>query len=502
MTLSARSDGRLDPAEFDLLSSPLLRAEMPGVELAFDGASMRRHLQAALLDGGRYTIEGCLPGHATYIAGSCSLMRYEIELRDNDSGEVIPKLVNARVWRSRSDAAAYFTERLAPVAEKMSSRVESVPLAHSAAVIEPLNMTVSVWPVDGELPTLIGATDPPAILELLSRALPAARAGDFVPRSCSVSLGHYGRQHRCLLKYELEGADERSLLIYGKVAADGRGALTEPVIAAIRDEVLAHTPDAFAIPRSFGFFSHLQLVLLESIPGVPQVAQLLKARLRGEGGEPAAPSLEEAIDSCARVAALLHSSGISEGRPRRLDDELAMLHAAEVAIGTASPGFALRFGRWINGVERHASSSRPSPPCFSHGDFSYTQLIFAGRDCGLVDFDTMCRAEPALDLGQFLAYLRVAMMKSQKTATPEDSTMVEGLCARFLGTYVEESAPEHAAAALERVPIYELISLLRLAFHSWQKFKPSRLSAVAPVIEERLRHHSIGTVEDGGSRGR
>ena len=52
--------------------------------------------------------------------------------------------------------------------------------------------------------------------------------------------------------------------------------------------------------------------------------------------------------------------------------------------------------------------------CFGHGDYTYTQLIFDGTSSGLVDFDTICRAEPALDLGQFLAYSRLAVLKARK----------------------------------------------------------------------------------------
>jgi hypothetical protein len=38
----------------------------------------------------------------------------------------------------------------------------------------------------------------------------------------------------------------------------------------------------------------------------------------------------------------------------------------------------------------------------------------------------------------------------------------------------------------ERVAVYELISLLRLAFHAWQKFKIDRLDSVVVALEDRL----------------
>ena len=38
----------------------------------------------------------------------------------------------------------------------------------------------------------------------------------------------------------------------------------------------------------------------------------------------------------------------------------------------------------------------------------------------------------------------------------------------------------------DRVPVYEVISLLRMALHSWQKLKGTRLEYVIAVLEERV----------------
>jgi Phosphotransferase enzyme family len=494
---------RPDHSDLDLLSNPVLRKEIPGIEEAFDEPQMRQYLNRVLLaeSGGRYTVQACVPGHATYLPGGRCLLRYEIELHDHDGGNAIPAVVNARLFGKRSDSQKYFMERLEPLVETMRGRPETACFTQPAATVSPLNMVASVFPIDGELPTLVGATHPSRILSILENALPEVHEGLFNPRTVRVRLGHYGRQHRCLLKYEIDGTippadNERSVLVYGKVAADGRGASTEPVIGAIRDMVLAPSSDGFAIPRSFGFIPDLQLVLLESIPGVPRVAQLLKARFKGkDSGDPSEVTLEESIDSCARVAALLHTSPVSVGLPRGADDELAMLDDALAMIQGTSPGLGLRFERWLDAVRRYEASSVPSAPCFCHGDFSYTQLIFEKKRCGLVDFDTMCQAEAALDLGQFLAYLRVAMMKSLKTPTHEDLAATEALCGQFLDTYSRRCGLSRASAVLERVPLYELISLMRLAFHSWQKFKSSRLEYVIAVLEQRLEYHAIGSAK-------
>jgi hypothetical protein len=487
-----------DRLDLNILSSPVLEREFPGITQAFDEPAMRELLQTALLGGARapYRLERCVPGNATYIADCCCALRYALELRADDGRAPIRALVNGRVFPDAKVCRSYFDERLAPLAEAMRGRTETTAFGQSVAMIGPLDMTVSVFPIDGELPSLVHATDPEQMLPIFQEALPHLHGTRYVPQRCRVELGHYGRQHRCVLRYVLDdGApdadNDRQVVVYGKLAADGRGALTEPLLEALHERVLTGSSrDAFVIPRSLGFYPELKLVLLEEIPGVPRVAQLLKARMRGEHPAPEEKlTLERAVDSCARVAALLHGSAISLGETRPLEGELAELRSAHAAIERVSPDFGARFGSWLEDLTRYAALSHPSSHCLSHGDFSYTQLIFANGDCGLVDFDTICQGEPALDLGHFLAYLRLARVKAVTSAdarTAEAIPPIEGLCARFLDSYLEAGGSLDGRRAHERVALYELISLLRLAFHAWQKFKIDRLDSVVVALEDRL----------------
>ena len=81
----------------------------------------------------------------------------------------------------------------------------------------------------------------------------------------------------------------------------------------------------------------------------------------------------------------------------------------------------------------------------------------------------------------------MAVQKGRKSAAPAPAELTEQLCEQFLQSYIAASADQLADAALlrTRVPVYELISLLRLALHSWQKLKGSRLEFVLTILEER-----------------
>jgi hypothetical protein len=493
-TLADRPPPELSRAQLDPLQSPALQRELPGVLIAFDGAAMCAYLQEALFGASqaRYTVTRCEPAQSVY-TGDCCIVRYELDVNDGTGRQAIQPLVIGRVYPTLSAASSYLNNQLAPLVARMRGREEIAVFERPAAVIEALNMVVHAFPIDGELPMLVDATDPRLMREILSNVVAGVEGAQFAIQDCQVELGHYGRQHRCVLRYHLTGtpptarAPER-VLIYGKVAADGRGALAGPVIAALRERVLhAGSGHTFTIPRLLGFLPELQLALFEAIPGVPQVAQLLKARLRGQAaGQAGQPALEEALEACARVAAALHTSGIALGQSRMCEHELASLRQGLATVEPIAPEFGARFGAWLAQAEAHAAASAPLRPCFSHGDFSYTQLIFEGQQTGLVDFDTVCQAEPALDLGQFLAYVRMAGRKGQKSDAAADQ--IEQLCAQFLQDYCAAAGEqlEDEQRLRMRVPIYELISLLRLALHSWQKLKGSRLEYVIAIIEERV----------------
>ncbi|MFL5803280.1 MAG: phosphotransferase [Roseiflexaceae bacterium] len=480
--------------QLDPLRSPALQQELPGVKAAFDAETMRDYLQVVLFGkaNSTYTIESCDPGQSVY-PGDCCIIRYQLEVKNNASGQTLEPLVIGRVFQDLLTAATYLRDKLAPLVERMRGREEIAPFATPAALIEPLNMVVYVFPIDGELPVLVDVTDQERMREVLGEMLHDTLGDGLAVQDCRVELGHYGRQHRCVLRYYITcttpGDDTpRPMLIYGKVAADDRGALAGPVIAALQEQVLDREDGyQFHIPRSFGYRPELRLALFESIPGVPQVAQLLKARLKGaETTQPGQLTLEESLDACAQIAAALHSSAIGLGQRRTLEDEIAGLRQGFATVRHISPDLGAQFEAWLNQAEAYAAGSQPLSLCFGHGDFSYTQLIFEGAQSGLVDFDTICQAEPALDLGQFLAYVRVAVLKGQKATTP--AALTEQLCTRFLQAYIAAMGDqlEDEQRLRLRVPTYEIISLLRLGLHSWQKLKGSRLEYVISILEERV----------------
>ena len=489
----------------DLPRSALFQKKVPALAEAFDAEGMKPTLQERLIGPaeGRYSIVECIPGKALYLLDHIINMQYKLKILDNTNNQTIATLVNGRLFQDLAECKTYLEQTLLPIAARMDDRPEIKPFARPVAMIEHLNMALSAFPIDGLIPTLVDATDTNKIAGILAETLPAALSGQFSIKDVRLLLANYGRYKRCVLRYSVEGIQvemqtPQNVTVYGKVDADGSGALTVSIISALREKL--HEPEVlyrFRIPGSLGYFPDLHLLMMEALPGKPFFKELLQTwtgnskRHESEHGKPSddnTMTLEQAVKTCALIAATLHSSDIKLGPRRTLEIQVAELLEEADVLCQVLPEIGAQVKSWINQTVEFAQAYPEMPLCFSHGDFTYTQLIFDGREGGLVDFDSICQAEPAQDLGHYLAYQRLNIIKGQDPNFPFAPEAIERLCALFLDTYIDVSKGWIADEGhlRGRVAIYELISLIRLALHSWEKMKGSRLKQTISLLDERI----------------
>jgi phosphotransferase family enzyme len=480
----------------DLPRSALLQKKVPALAEAFDAGRMKSTLQETLLgaEEGRYSIVECVPGKALYLLDHIINMQFKLKILDTADNQTIAALVNARLFQDLSACKTYLDSTLVPIAARMEGRPEIKPFVRPVATLEHLKMSLAVYPIDGMIPTLVDATEPNKIAGLLSETLPEALSGKFSIQDVRLLLAHYGRYKRCVLRYSVEGMlteiqTPHEVTVYGKVDADGLGGLTVAIISALREKL--REPELlyrFRIPDSLGYFPDLQLLLMEALPGKPFFKELLKTWTGNSPGSGTDVPLEQAVRTCALIAATLHSSDIKLGRQTTLEIQVDKLKEEAHVLHQVFPEVGAQVKSWINQTVEFAQAYPAMPLCFSHGDFTYTQLIFDGTAGGLVDFDTMCQAEPAQDLGHYLAYQRLNIIKDQDPNSPYHPEAIERLCALFLDTYIDVSKNWIADEALlrGRAAIYELISLIRLTLHSWEKMKGSRLKQTLSLLEERI----------------
>lgn len=447
-------------ANFDLRSSDTFVAAHPGLRVAFDPVSMAASLSDALGS----SVVACEPGLALFEPDGYCMVRYSIEL---ESG--VKLMASARLFRTANAAEAFRRRVLAPLVADLDCRSHRPPVPTLASTVPALAMAVSVFPVDAELPALPRVTDPDELATLLE--------GASLPAPHRLAVENYARRRRCTIRCEA-GDPSSPRVAYLKVANDGGGRITASATAALR-QIGAD----FDVPPVLVDRPDLGLAVLGGIPGSPRVAKLLKARIHGSEPPADAPPLGQAIEACGRIAATFHRAELP-GAPRRtLGTEVASLRALLDVVRRYTPELATRLEPAVISLESSATESIADAEVTAHGDFSYSQLLFSGDRHGIVDFDGVCRAEPALDLGHFLAYLRFAVVKA---AGVDHAARFAPLGAEletlFLDAYRSASG-DTAAVADERIRLYENASLVRLALHAWQKMKPQRLGWLLTALD-------------------
>jgi aminoglycoside phosphotransferase (APT) family kinase protein len=149
-----------------------------------------------------------------------------------------------------------------------------------------------------------------------------------------------------------------------------------------------------------------------------------------------------------------------------------------------TPALARRVGEALDQAMAAAADHDPLSQRLCHGDYTPNQVILYNGGSGLLDFDDVCQAEPALDLGRFCAYLRVAARKS----AGGNNGGGDALCRRFLAEYGRAAGiPERDRAGLAgRVAAYEQVTLARIVVSSWRELKPARTACALGALEERM----------------
>jgi len=469
---------------------------LPAFEKVFNPEVMRERFQRLLFEPGqtRYTVESCKPGKAIFRPGDICPMQFVLQVRDSATGQIFPVVINARLAPEVELAHAYRRKYLDPLVPSIARRAEFLPFQVPLGVIDDLSLVYSVYPLDGEIPTLLDATNPNQMVQIFNRHIPEAQSGDITIDGFQLEPAHYGRYQRAVIRYRLQGHSRngrpKELVVYGKVDSSGLGATTVQVIQALRDTFGREKSSySFRIPQVLAYLPDLDLLVMEAVQGSPLIADLLEARVNGNNlPEKRDLELEGFIKNSAHIAAAFHSSGLKLGRIRTFEVEISHLQEILGPVQKITPEIGIHLADWLDQAIQAGSEVPAFPLTFSHGDFTYTQLIFSGEEAGLVDFDTVCQAEPALDLGQFLAYQRLTIQKEQPPQAPFPPEATEELCELFLSTYIQESRgwiPDEQQLRA-RVRVYELLSLMRLVIHAWQKLKGARLHAAIAVLEGRI----------------
>ncbi|MGH3342475.1 MAG: ABC transporter transmembrane domain-containing protein [Carbonactinosporaceae bacterium] len=443
---------------------PPLQQHLPGLARALDLGFVASHIESMVGDDA--AIRDIAVGKLWLRAdGSCNL-RYHLNLTDG-SDPVTEATILGRVHSDATHAEAFLTHVQARGRDR-------------AAVVPDAALSLCRFPFDPDLPTLAEAVDAQAI-----SGLAAFARGKQPP---TVAVVHHSRQGPCVLQYRFRRSPAHSLahpapIIYGKVYADGTGDVVHGFLRAL---ALAREHDGDRHPAVFPtpvlYDPKLRLLLIEAVPGEPRVPRLLSTTLgiTGEDTREGRMALQSAVRESGRALAVLHGGDLATAPVRSMTKELEGVRRELGIVASIWPQLADRVRSRLDLLSQQV----PEAPdiVLSHGDFTPSQVVLGGRSPTVVDLDTLCWADPALDLGRYIAHLH---LKALKVGGEKGAELVERLTAEFLDGYsCAGPRAAAAAAAMDRIAFYKSITLARTALRACRQLKPTRFGLAMSLLDD------------------
>jgi aminoglycoside phosphotransferase (APT) family kinase protein len=344
-------------------------------------------------------------------------------------------------------------------------------------------MRVSRFPDDPVLPNLPKALDSQVVSSALGEALPEFHASTARILRCEVRLLRFRPGRRCTIRLSLWLRETKSGRIYNRVLY---GKIYHDLEKACRvneqmRSLSSATPSGdghISFATASAFLPDLAMVVQEPIQGTP-----LDSMISCNTGA-CDPRTSAGTLAAASALAALHTMGLEAGKPRSISSELARFERRGARIGQVNPGLggdivklAQTLSAWLDTLDQWGARS-----CLVHGDCKPSQFLIDGQRAALLDFDHCGMADPAVDLGTFLATLQQMQVKQtlRDHGRPAPSTgWLPDLKGQFLEAYCAASGDP--SAFWQRAAWYEAVGLLRKAIRGFERspFSPLPAALVA-----------------------
>jgi aminoglycoside phosphotransferase (APT) family kinase protein len=265
---------------------------------------------------------------------------------------------------------------------------------------------------------------------------------------------------RLVAEYEIGQAS-----VIGKGYRDDTGARTFAVMRSLRAALGGAQAGPLTIPEPLWYDAPRRCLLQEKVSGAP-----LADLARGE-------DCARALALAGEALAALHALALPQEAPKRLQDHLReLIRPHPLALAEAVPAWRARIEALLGALGRsEASFAGCVQPAALHRDFHLRQMFLTEGRIALIDWDLFAFGDPALDVGNFLMYLRTGLKARAQAASDA-----------FLEGYLRRGE----AGVAQRAPTYTALNYLRrackhyrLAEAGWRERSAAMLAAAEASLE-------------------
>ena len=312
--------------------------------------------------------------------------------------------------------------------------------ASRSRVVDPFGVSA-----DPAMPWLEKALDPATVLGHLVPNVDCLNTPNLVRELESIRVLRYKPSRRCLIEFELclrlPGRPPQQISILGKARAKGVSHAGYEAYRALWscgfDE---HSADQVSVPEPLGVISELRMCLQRKVPG------------RRASGLLAGPEGVRQAQQIAAAALKLHRVSVRAPRRHTIGDELANLQERLAHVAQLKPESSKRLERIQGACRRLAESLPPPRPCLCHRDFYPDQVLIDGQRIWIVDLDLLSKADPCLDIGNFLGHMTELSLRQYRNASAldEQERALEECYVQQVGEAVRPSIRAYALLTLVR----------------------------------------------------
>jgi Phosphotransferase enzyme family len=364
-----------------------------------------------------------------------------------------------------------------------------------------LRLDLQVEPEETELTMLPSLTDPDQARSFLEESIRRGSGAysDIRIAAATPRVARHKLNSRCTILYQLEypadlAAERRGPdLVIAKIYHDDKGQNAYTGMRALWDSPLARS-EKVTIAEPLAYLPDIKLLLQGPIPVEQTLGDLLRGALRN-GTPEAMATLQDYLRKTAVGLAELHRSEVRSGSAWGWADELANVRKQSERLARIVPHLADAAAPLLERLEELGHTYPSNPPGPAHGSLRINQVLLYQGQIGFVDFDSVCQAEPAMDLALFLSSLKKNGMqvlfdeRNSMDGAALDPDTREARLARLdeLGEVVLAHYERHAPVSRQRVALWEACYLFRLVLRSWARVQPVRLVHILTLLERQRR---------------
>ena len=298
-----------------------------------------------------------------------------------------------------------------------------------------------IFTADVQLPWLAKATD---MKEMQQRFSELPGYGDQL-KLWEIFPVRYKPGLHCVIRYTAQTPNGNKMF-YGKSFTGNAERLMKTVMDL--DKASHENPDMPLISSPIAVWPDMEMILQDAVPNGIEFTHFIYDQRYDVSVR------ESWLVKAGRALGVFHNNSTAPSETKTIYDDLDDLHEYTSIIAKVKPDLAVKYEEVIQQIISKVDHFTEPEPVASHGAMRTDQFLLQGDRLAMIDLDSYCWANPARDLGNFLAYLCWKAIRQ-----PEHAEFIERAGRAFLEGYLTVQGDIDK----RWLSVYQAASLLKIA---------------------------------------